>query len=182
MTALERSQNDLEEAKQKIAIIEKLKAIINRPIESLIMFTDEVRISLDAMSLTEAIKYITSLKLVDTGAFSGRGIKPITKKNMKDGKLLHLTTLPYAIDLTAYTHSIGSEKSELFGFILLGKTVVEVNIPINDFKERLTEFKHSGSTSRSRITGMVIKSTPKPFNSYINWSGIHKAIFYKSAK
>lgn len=180
MTALEQSIEALEIAKIKVALITKLQTIITKKIERLFWITKEATITLEAMSLKEAIAYIKTLKLIDIGKFEGRGIKPVVKQYLKDGKLLHMATLKYAMELTTYHNS--SECLELLGYIEVDKTIVEVKIPINDIKDKLSSFRRSGSTYRSKITGMNILSTPEPFNTYVDWSSIHKAIFYKSAK
>jgi hypothetical protein len=176
-TILERSVEEITEAQAKLSMLLKVQALIKKKIDRLFMFQGSVNITLEPMTLAEAFTYIKSLKLIKTAFFKGRGVKPFIKEYTQDNKEFTKTRLPYAMEVNVYSDR--SEKVSIFGYINLAcGTVVEINIPISDKMDKITQFKHNGSTSRSRITGMIVLSTPFPFNTHVNWSGIHKVEFY----
>ena len=176
MTALEQSLRNLEEAKAKVAIIETIKAYITQPIMSLIMLTNHVSITLPPMGLTEAIKYLSSLKLLKTAVYTGYGLKAV--KDMGHLPKSAGSKVKKNFGLYVKKYSDYKEESYLFGFIDIDGTTIEVSIPINDMGEPVSRFKHSGSTTRSKIVGLTVLRTPKPFTWYINWSGIHNVEYF----
>lgn len=175
---LEESKKAIKEAEQKVAMIKLLENYITKKIETLYIFKDMVNIRLEAMTLLEATTYLKNIKTIKTAFFRGRGVRPFTKEETQDNKFYTKTTLPYAMELQVYNTK---EDVKLFGFIKLENgTLVKVTIPVTDYTKKITQFKHSGSTSRSKITGMIILHIPEPFNDYVNWSGIHKVEFYST--
>jgi hypothetical protein len=176
MTALEQSIRTLEEAQAKIAIIEKLKAYITHQIMSLVMLTNHVSIELPPMGLSEAIKYLSSLKLLKASVYSGYGLKAV--KDMGHLPKSAGSKVKKNFGLYVKKYESNKEDSYLFGFIDIDGTTIEVSIPINDIGEPVSKFKHNGSTTRSKIVGLTVLRTPKPFTWYINWSGIHNVEYF----
>jgi hypothetical protein len=147
MTALEQSIRDLEEAKAKCAMIEKLKAFITVPIMTLHLFND-CWITTGAMSLEEAIKYMKTRKL--------KGYKLKAHKSTYNS----------------------SEDFELFVHTEFEGTKLKIQIPVNSIKETIMKFRRTGSTSRSRATGIDVLKGIAPFNGYKVCHGLFTAEFY----
>ena len=147
ITALEQSYRDLEEAKAKVAMIEKLKAFISVKIMTLHLF-GECWITTEAMSLEDAIKYMKARKL--------KGYKLKAQKSTFNS----------------------SEDFELFVHTEFEGTKLKIQIPVNSIKETIMSFRRTGSTSRSRVTGINVLKGIKPFSGCKICHGLCTAEFY----
>ena len=148
MTALEQSIRDLEEAKAKCAMIDKLKEFITVPIMTIHLFK-ECWITTGAMSLDEAIKYMKARKL------KGYRLKA------------HKSTWNSSEDFELFVHT------EFEG------TKLKIQIPVNSIKETIMKFRRTGSTSRSRATGIVVVKGIAPFTGYAVCHGLFTVEFFK---
>lgn len=146
-TALEDAKKDLKEAQEKIKMIERLSKYITVGITRLGFYSGEVWVDITEMSLKDGIAYFKKLKIKD-----------------------------FYLSVMKYTHG-GTERSELKGLIVIDGVQVKIDIPINDIKEPVLQFRYRGSTSRSKITGVVLLRTVAPFKRSMVYQFNHEVRF-----
>ena len=146
--ALEYAKEKLKEAQQTVEMIERLKKFITVSIDRLNIFSESVWVTVTPMSLKEAMAYMKKLKA----------------KN-------------FYLEVTKSTYN-GSENCELVGMVKLDGVEIKLDVPISDIKEPVMRFSHSGSTTRSKVTGVVMLRNIEPFKRQSICHSLHQIRFY----
>lgn len=146
--ALEYAKEKLKEAQETVVMIERLKKFITVSIDRLNIFSESVWVTVTPMSLKEAMAYMKKLKA----------------KN-------------FYLEVTKSTYN-GSENCVLVGMVKLDGVEIKLDIPISDIKEPVMRFSHSGSTTRSKVTGVVMLRNIEPFTRQSICHSLHQIRFY----